>query len=100
MRRKRILTILGPAQMLRAYYWCARCREGQFPADDARDIEDTEFSPGVRRMLALVGSECSSFDGGRQQMDLLANLEVTAKAVERVTEAIGADIARRQQETI
>jgi hypothetical protein len=86
--------------MLRAYYWCFRCRQGQFPADIARDIEDTEYSAGVRRMLALVGSECSSFDHGRQQMELLADLEVTAKAVERVTEAIGADIARRQQETI
>lgn len=63
-------------------------------------MEGTEFSPGVRRMLALVGSECSSFDHGRQQMEWLADLEVTAKAVERVTEAIGADIARRQQEAI
>jgi hypothetical protein len=51
-------------------------------------------------MLALVGSECSSFDHGRQQMELLADLEVTAKAVERVTETIGADIARRQQQMI
>jgi hypothetical protein len=100
MRLKPILTVLGPAQTLRAYYWCSRCRQGQFPADIVRDIENTEFSPGVRRMLALVGSECSSFDHGRQQMELLADLEVTAKAVERVTEAIGADIARRQQETI
>lgn len=100
LRRKPILTVLGPAHMLRAYYWCSRCRQGQFPADLAHDIEDTEFSPGVRRMLALVGSECSSFDHGRQQMDLLADLAVTAKAVERVTEAIGADIARRQQRTI
>ena len=100
VRLKPILTVLGPAQMLRAYYWCSHCRQGQFPADIARDIEDIEFSPGVRRMLALVGSECSSFDHGRQQMELLADLEVTAKAVERVTEAIGADIARRQQEVI
>lgn len=100
MRLKPILSVLGPAQMLRAYYWCSRCRQGQFPADIARDIENTEFSPGVRRMLALVGSECSSFNHGRQQMELLADLEVTAKAVERVTEAIGSDIARRQQETI
>lgn len=99
-RLKPILTVLGPAKMLRAYYWCPRCRQGQFPADTARDIEDTEFSPGVRRMLTLVGSECSSFDRGRQQMELLADLEVTAKAVERVTEAIGTDIARHQQEAI
>jgi hypothetical protein len=30
-RRKPILTVLGPAYMLRAYYWCSRCRQGQFP---------------------------------------------------------------------
>src|ERR1700688_1599400 len=66
MRRKPILTVLGPVHMLRAYYWCARCRRGQFPADAARDIQGVELSPGVRRMIALVGSECSSFDRGRQ----------------------------------
>jgi hypothetical protein len=33
-------------------------------------------------------------------MELLAGLEVTAKAVERVTETMGADIARRQQQCI
>ena len=100
MRPKPILTVLGPAKMLRAYYWCPGCRQGQFPIDAALDIQDNELSPGVRRMLALVGSECSSFDHGRQQMELLADLEVTTKAVERVTETIGEDIARRQQQHI
>ena len=28
MRLKPILTVLGPAKMLRAYYWCSRCRQG------------------------------------------------------------------------
>jgi hypothetical protein len=100
MRLKPIFTVLGPTKMLRTYYWCPDCRPGQFPADAALDIQDTELSPGVRRMLALVGSECSSFDHGRQQMELLADLEVTAKAVERVTETMGAGIARRQQQSI
>jgi hypothetical protein len=66
----------------------------------ALDIEATEFTPGVRRMLALVGGECSSFDQGRQQMELPADLKVSAKAVERVSANIGADIAHRQQLTI
>lgn len=100
MRSKPIVTVLGRAEMLRAYYWCSRCRQGQFFTDTALDIEGTEFSPGVRRMLALVGSACSSFERGREQMDLLADLEVTTKAVERVTESIGADIARGEQESI
>ena len=93
MRTKPLVTVLGRAELLRAYYWCSGCHQGQFRSGAALDVEDTEVSPGVRRMLALVGSECSSFERGREQMDLLAGLEVTAKAVERVTESIGADIA-------
>jgi len=65
---------------------------GQCPADAVLDIEKTDSSPGVRRMLALVGSD-APFDHGRRQIELLAGLEVTAKAVERTAEAIGEDIA-------
>ena len=100
MRTKPLLTVLGRAEMQRAYYWCSRCQQGQFSADAALDVENTELSPGVRRMLTLVGSECSSFERGREQMKLLAGLEVTTKAVERTTESIGADIAQREQGTI
>ena len=60
------------------------------------DIENTEFSPGVRRMQALVGQE-APFDHGREQMKVLAGLEVTAKSVERTAEGIGADIAQHEQ---
>jgi hypothetical protein len=63
------------------------------------DVDGTECSPGVRRMLAVVASE-SSFEHGRQQLELLAGLEVTTKAVERHAEAIGADIAAREQATM
>jgi hypothetical protein len=46
-------------------------------------------------MQALVGQE-APFDHGREQMKVLAGLEVTAKSVERTAEAIGADIAQRE----
>ena len=100
LRSKSVLTAVGPARMLRPYYLCSCCHEGQFPTDRALDVERTEFSPGVRRMLGVVGSECSSFRLGAEQLLLLAGLEVTAKAVERVAEAIGADIAAREQAEI
>jgi hypothetical protein len=96
LRTKEILTAVGPATVSRPYYLCPHCHQGQFPADAELDIDHTEFSPGVRRMQALVGQE-GPFDQGRQQMKLLAGLQVTAKAVERTAEAIGEDIARRQQ---
>jgi hypothetical protein len=99
LRSKPLLTAVGPVEVSRSYYLCPRCHTGQFPADVELDIENTEFSPGVRRMLATVGQE-AAFDRGRQQMKLLANLEVTTKAVERTAEAIGEDIAARQQTEI
>ena len=94
---KPLLTALGPAEVSRPYYLCPHCHGGQFPADAELDIEDTEFSPGVRRMQAMVGQEVP-FDHGRRQMELLAGLEVTTKGVERTAEAVGEDIARQQQE--
>jgi hypothetical protein len=98
-RPKTLLTVLGPVELERAYYVCPRCHQGYSPRDRELDVEGLEFSPGVRRMMALVGSE-TSFDQGREQLELLAALEVTAKAVERQAEAIGADIAGREQEQI
>jgi hypothetical protein len=95
-RRKQLLTMLGPVVFDRAYYLCADCHQGQSPRDQQLDVVGTECSPGVRRMMAVVGSE-SSFDGGREQLQLLAGLEVTTKAVERHAETIGSDIAGREQ---
>jgi hypothetical protein len=99
LRSKPLLTVVGQAEVARPYYLCPHCHTGQFPVDAELDIENTEFSPGVRRMLATVGQE-AAFDRGRQQLKLLADLEVTTKAVERTAEAIGEDIAARQQTEI
>jgi hypothetical protein len=99
LRSRPVLTVVGKAELSRPYYLCPHCHTGQFPADVELDIENTEFSPGVRRMQAVVGQD-APFDHGRQQMKLLADLEVTTKAVERTAEAIGEDIAAREQEEI
>jgi hypothetical protein len=88
--------MLGPVVYDRAYYLCPNCHQGQNPLDQELDVVGTECSPGVRRMMAVVGSE-TSFDNGRQQLLLLAGLEFTTKAVERHAEAIGADIVEREQ---
>jgi fructose-specific component phosphotransferase system IIB-like protein len=99
IRSKKLLTVVGAVTLSRPYFLCPHCHQGQFPADADLDVVNTEFSPGVRRMQALVGQD-ASFDQGRQQIRLLAGLEVTTKSVERVAEAIGADIARQEQHQI
>ena len=98
-RSKKILTVLGEVEIERPYYLCAYGHQGQFPFDSELDVKATQYSPGVRRLMAVVGSE-SSFAGGREQRRLLAGLQVTTKAVEREAEAIGADLAARQKREI
>ena len=99
MRSRPILTVVGWARIDRPYYLCPVCHTGQFPADVELDIDQTDFSPGVRRMLAAVGG-VAPFAQGRDQIKLLAGLEVTAKTVERTAESIGEDIEIRQQKHI
>ena len=99
LRSRRILTALGEVELSRPWYLCSRCHNGQFPVDRQLDLEHADFSPGVRRMQAMVGQQ-APFDHGREQMKLLAGLEVTAKSVERTAEAMGADISTREQREI
>ncbi len=96
LRCRSILTAVGKVELVRPYYLCSHCHQGQFPFDAELDVENKDLSPGVRRMLAVVG-QAAAFDQGREQMKLLAGLEVTTKAVERTAEAIGEDISGRER---
>ena len=90
-RPKAVLTVLAPVTIQRAYYHCAPCADGVIPKDQDLDIAATTFSPGVRRLLGRVGGK-EAFDAGRQDLAALAGIAVTTKAVERVTEALGAQV--------
>jgi len=99
LRSKTVLTVLGPVELRRPYYLCDDCSKGQYPADVELDVAGLESSPGVRRMEAVVGSEMP-FATGCEAMKLLAGLDVTAKAIERTAEAIGAEIAQQDDQEI
>jgi hypothetical protein len=99
LRSRKLLTVVGETTLTRPWYLCPSCHQGQFPADREWDAEKTDFSPGVRRMLALVG-QAAPFDQGREQMKLLAGLKVTTKAVERTAEAMGEEIVEREHQQI
>lgn len=98
-RAKKLHTVLGELCFERAYYHCPDCGRGQSPRDGELDVSGTDFSPGLRRMMAAVGSE-TSFERGSEQLDLLAGVAVNAKAVQRHAEAIGGAIAEREHEGI
>ena len=81
------------------YFLCPHCGTGRSPVDRDLGIEKKEHSPGVRRMEAFVGQE-NPFKNGREQLKILAGIEVTVKSVERTAEETGADIAAGQQQEI
>jgi len=98
-RSKPVLTVVGPVEYQRPYYVCPQCHHAPNPTDAALGVEHQEFSPGVRRMTAAVGSD-SAFEVGCEQLELLAGLPVSTKSVERQAEQIGAKIMQLEQAEI
>lgn len=90
-RNKSVLTVLSRIEVRRAYYHCALCHAGVIPKDSDLDIVSTSFSPGVRRLMGRLGGKVA-FDEGRSVLEELAGIVVNTKEVERVAEAIGAQI--------
>ena len=95
-RPKQLVSLLGAVSLRRPYYHCRHCWRGVAPLDRALDIEGTQYSPGVRRLLAVVGGE-TPFARGRALLEELAGIEVSVKAVERQARAVGADVAARAE---
>lgn len=87
-RRKKLLTVLGPVTVKRAYYHDRVHRTGFCPKDRDLDIEGTSYSSGVRRLMSKVGAY-RSFGLGHDDLYELADIRVSAKEVERISQMIG-----------
>ena len=87
-RYKELLTALGPVAVKRAYYYDQECHTGFCPKDRVLDIEGTSYSSGVRRMMSKVGAY-RPFGLGHEDLNDLADIRVSAKEVERVSQMVG-----------
>jgi hypothetical protein len=96
-RDKTFITVLGELTLSRAYYYCGRCRDGFYPRDGELGLEEETVSPGVLRMIAMVGGTESFADGSRL-LDVLAGLKVGAKLLERTAEALGGEVAADERQ--
>ncbi len=98
-REKRFTSILGRLRLGRAYYHCPSCGHGTHPRDRALGMEGTSLSPGATRMVGFAAGEIS-FGRSSELLRVLAGLRLGAKQVERTAEALGAEIARDEQERV
>ena len=75
----------------REYFYDAVCGKGWCPSDQTLDVAGTMFSPGVRNMMAYVGSK-APFAEGAEDVLRLASLSIPAKSIERFCEIIGKQV--------
>lgn len=89
VREKEVRTILGPLTLRRSMFQCPACGAAQFPDDEALNVENTSFSPGLRRMMSRAGGN-TTFKEAAEDLRIYAGVTVGAKDVERTAEASGA----------
>lgn len=88
-RDKTFSSTMGPVELKRAYYHCSACAKGVVPKDRKLGLVDSTATPSLLKMICRVGLE-EAFVPAREDLAVLADVEVSAKRVERATEAIGA----------
>lgn len=98
-RPKRFTSVLGPLTLERAYYHCEPCQAGFCPRDHALRAQGSSLSPGVLRMVGLVGAMVS-FEEGHELLHELAGVDVPTTHVERAAEALGGEIAEDERRRV
>jgi len=88
-RERSMVSLLGKLRYQRAYYWCAECSESSAPMDEAMGLAHTEFSPGVRNVVSLVGAEVA-FGRGAMLMEELTGIRISKRKHREISEATGA----------
>ncbi len=98
-RRKTFESVLGLLTLERAYYHCTACGTGFYPRDRALGLEGGKLSPGVLRMVGMVGAMVS-FEEGHELLRELAGVEVSTKHVERAAESLGREAAQDERRVV
>lgn len=88
------MTVNGDVRLERAYYHCAHCRHGHVPWDETLGLQADHLSPGLRPLVALVGT-LSPFGKSADVLRRLLGTRLSNATCRRVTEHAGDDL--RQQ---
>lgn len=98
-REKTFESVLGPLRLKRAYYSCEPCQSGFCPRDRSLGLKLSSLTPGVLRMTTSAAA-LVSFEESSGLLRELAGVTVSAKQVERVAEALGAEIAVDERQDV
>jgi hypothetical protein len=71
-----------------------------FPQSKSLGIDRSHYSPSLQRKIVYAGTTHGSFELGKQALQELADVEVTTKQVERLTEQIGNERLAERNEAV
>lgn len=91
VREKKLVSVLGPIKIRRAYYYDPLSKEGCCPKDAALDVVGTSFTPGIRRIMGRVGAY-RPFGLGHEDIREISGIEVGAKEIERCSNRLGESV--------
>jgi hypothetical protein len=84
--------VLGPVALTRAWYHCAACGHGLAPRDAELGAAGASLSPGLAAMTDRAAA-AAPFREAASLLEDLAGVRLTAKRVERASEASGTALA-------
>jgi len=88
-RLRQIVTLAGTLTLLRAYYYCRRCKLGTCPEDSKRSLLlDTNFSTRVEQEVTYL-SACLPFAHAVSTLSRLCGVTVSCASAERVCRTRG-----------
>jgi len=88
-RKAQVTTLLGSISILRSYYLCAECGQGQHPLDAQLQLCAGSRSAALDELLALLGATQDSFLQAAQVLERLSLVHVSANSVRDATEQLG-----------
>lgn len=94
---RRLLTVHGPVEVRRAYYYCNRCRQSFLPYDEVLGVVD-ELSPGLRPLVCLAGVLAPFADAAQDILKRFAGVRLSASTALRCTEGEGERLRAQQKE--
>jgi len=95
-RPKEVLTVLGPVNLQRGYFYqpasAGRTRgQGRFPLDEALGLIDG-YTPGMAKMMCRAGAVASGYEAASADVKAYTGLEVEGRQIQRMVLLMADDI--------
>jgi hypothetical protein len=99
-RGKGFLSLLGEFELVRSYYHCRQCGQGQFPWERMLRLTHQRLTPAAEEVISLLGVQNSFAEVAERTLRKACGLRVSESTVERTTEAAGERLIEQQQQRV